>query len=526
MKVNTKINIVKIFLIIGAIMTTSGISLTLYNNFSTKLNTSTGEKDIKETTSFFLKNKENKYALFDITGKKMTDFIYTSVTSFINEKAVVKQDDKVGIIDTHGKMTVKFGKYKNISSASGLYKAEKENNHYELINGQGKVLYNMDSVDLKTYLDGDTYSILEDKKKKTYTVLNYEGKKLETFAKDENEKEPTTNAIDNYISVFYKGKNRIFNINTGKKVADFAAQEHYCVNQVVKDGKVIILNSCTKWYEKKDHQYYKIIDQGKIFDIEKECSTIITNEDQILCKTKETLEYLFNENYKRSLEVTGYKAYKNENEYATRKKGVFGEVDIYQNNKIVKNIACRSLAKTGYAKEGFYIVGTYDSRDCNTESGIYEFYKTNGEKAFDQSFRYADQFDTNSNAVVSENKKDYYLINNKGKKVGNFYDNIKSHYNYYIVTKENKKGMINKDGKEIVPCKYLNITLNKNQNKIYATLTLQDKNKEVYNLDDNRSLLTTSKSLEWRSYYIYVSDNTKKEYYTLEKGKLFFEERL
>ena len=86
-------------------------------------------------------------------------------------------------------MTVKFGKYESISSASGLYKAEKKDSHYELINGQGKVLYNMDNVDLKTYSDGNTYSILEDKKKKTYTVLNYEGKKLETFAKDENEKD-------------------------------------------------------------------------------------------------------------------------------------------------------------------------------------------------------------------------------------------------------------------------------------------------------------------------------------------------
>ena len=213
-------------------------------------------------------------------------------------------------------------------------------------------------------------------------------------------------------------------------------------------------------------------------------------------------------------------------EYAVRKKDTFGEVDIYQNNKVVKNIACRSLTKTGYSKEGFYIVGTYYSKDCNTESGIYEFYKTNGERAFDKSFQYADKFDKNSNAIVSENKKDFYLINNKGKQVGNFYDDIKSHYNYYIVTKENKKGIINKDGKELVPCKYLNIIVNKNQNKIYATLITQDQNKEAYNVDDNRSLLTTSRSLEWHPNYIYVSDNTKKEYYTLEKGKLFFEENL
>lgn len=526
MKINPRINIVKLFLIIGAIMATSGVCLTLYNNFSTKLVTSTSEKDIKETTSFFLLNKENKYALFNINGKKLTDFIYTSVTDFINEKAVVKQNDNVGVIDATGKMTVKFGKYKNISNASGLFKAEKKNGHYELINGHGKVLYNMDYVDLKTYTDGDTYSILEDNKKKTYTVLNYEGKKLETFAKEENEKEPTTNAADNYISVFYKGKNRIFNINTGKKIADFNDEEHYCVNTVINDRKAMVLNSCTKWYEKQSHQYYKIIDQGKLYDIEKECSTIITNEGHLLCKTKDSKEYLFDKNYKRSLEVSGYKAYINENEYAVRKKNVFGEVDIYQDNKVIKNIACRSLTKTGYATEGFYIVGTYYSKDCNTESGIYEFYKTNGEKAFDKSFRYADKFDTNSNAIVSEDRKNYYLINNKGNQVGNFYDDIKSHYDYYIVTKENKKGMINKDGKELLPCKYSNILVRKNKNKTYAILTTQSQMKEIYNLDDNRRLLTTNKSLEWHSNYILASDNTKKEYYTIEKGKLFFEETI
>ena len=53
-------------------------------------------------------------ALFNEDGKKLTDFIFTSTSDFVNGTALVKKDDAYGIINANGKMTVDFGKYNYI----------------------------------------------------------------------------------------------------------------------------------------------------------------------------------------------------------------------------------------------------------------------------------------------------------------------------------------------------------------------------------------------------------------------------
>ena len=167
--------------------------------------------NIKSVTTFFLSNEESKYALFNEDGERLTDFVYTSPSSFVNGTAEVSQDDKIGIINSNGKMTVDFGKYESITSKNGVYEVRDKNSKSYLINGDGKVLYNLEDASLHTYTDSDSYSVLEDRNAKKYYVLGSNGEELESFDITSNE-EVSTNAEDNFVSIFYNGKNYIFDL--------------------------------------------------------------------------------------------------------------------------------------------------------------------------------------------------------------------------------------------------------------------------------------------------------------------------
>ena len=169
-------NIKKIIIIIIILLAVAGCAFVGYKIFS-KDKTKKENFDIKETTSFFLQNSVSKYALFNENGKQLTEFLYTRVEDFVNGYAVVEIDDQEGIINENGKMTVPLNKYKYITLKGGLYSVseitEKSYNKY-LIDGNGKILYDLDKVDVNSFTDVDTYLIIELKEENKYTVINYE----------------------------------------------------------------------------------------------------------------------------------------------------------------------------------------------------------------------------------------------------------------------------------------------------------------------------------------------------------------
>ena len=63
------------------------------------------ETDITSSNVFFIKNEDNKYALFNDDGEQLTEFIFTSIDDFVNGTSLVRKDDAYGIIDSKGNMT-------------------------------------------------------------------------------------------------------------------------------------------------------------------------------------------------------------------------------------------------------------------------------------------------------------------------------------------------------------------------------------------------------------------------------------
>lgn len=97
------------------------------------------KKILSHQRPFFKKNKEGYYALFDTTGKQLTDFIFSKVEDFYNHTSVViTKDGKSGIIKDNGKYLVNLGKYKKIYSTGPLYKLITNDNKNKYINNGGK----------------------------------------------------------------------------------------------------------------------------------------------------------------------------------------------------------------------------------------------------------------------------------------------------------------------------------------------------------------------------------------------------
>ena len=167
-------------------------------------------ESLTDSTSFWISNDEDLYALFDVNGKQVTKFNYKYVgDEFVNGTTYVKNvDDQYGIISENGKMIADFGKYSYISQITGLYEVRDESYNKYLIDGKGNVLYELKNYSVTSY-DSDSFFILE--KEDTYHVLNYEGKELISFPIDSDADSPITSERDDYVSIFYNNKEYIIN---------------------------------------------------------------------------------------------------------------------------------------------------------------------------------------------------------------------------------------------------------------------------------------------------------------------------
>lgn len=511
---NNKKSKSKLCIMILLLVAVLGVIAFLYFKKDKKQN---NDFDINYSTSFFIKDANGKYALFNDDGKKLTDFIFTSVSEFANGTARVEKDDAYGIINTNGKMTVDFGKYSYINDEGGMYVVEGEDYNYFLINSEGKVLYNEEGMGLLDFSGRDIYLILKDTKNKVYKVLNYEGKEMASFSIDSNAKAPSTNDEDGYISVFYNNKNYILNSVTGKEVTSFDADLHYCINYVKEDGKIIIMNSCSIWGQSQT--YYKFIKDGKLYDLTDKCERVDYLEGNFSCKKNYTT-FLLDSNLNVGIDISN-SAYIDNNTYATEKDWKSESVDFYNNGSIVKNVGCRELSSTGHMKNGLYILKAYYRNTCGDDSDTYEYYKTNGEKAFGKSFKSAKMFDENDLAIVSEDKENYYLMDINGKKISQDYSDIHSRSSYYTVVKNKLEGIIDKNGNVILECKYKEVQPIKNIEK-YVILTTTDSKYIVYDIEKKSEIVTVDKSPSLTAHYIEVSKDGKNQYYTYN-GKMFYE---
>ena len=509
------------FLLIGLVVASfvaigSGVTLMFFNSSS-----SSNATTMRNETTFFLQNAEGKYALFNEDGERLTDFIYDFASGVINGTAQVRLGYEEGVIDSNAKMVIDFGEYDTINSRSGLYRGIKDSKHY-LLDSSGKVLYELGDDDEFESYDGSVfYSILRDEKKGKYYVLNVNGDVLKSFDISSN-KEIYTSSLENYISVSYNNMNYIIDALTGDEVISFDNNIPYCIARINEDEETMILGTCSS--SNSDTSYLFLTD-GNVVDVNNECDRVFYNHfDRLICE-KGNVEYLLDDNYKKSIEIA-YISYKDDKNYAKTNRTGDNSVEFYNNGSLVKSVDCRVLGDTSYIYNDLYLLGTYYNRSCGTEAGNYEFYDSKGEKVIDTTDDRAENYDSFGNAKVSEDGVNYYLMNSEGEQVSSLYDGINIlsiAEGYYGVAKNDLHGLIDKKGTEVIEPAYKAVTIYRVNDITYAIMTTDDDKNVVYDLNNSKEIITVNGHARLGENYIYTENNGMTQYYSYKNGKMFHE---
>lgn len=460
------------------------------------------------TTSFFIKNSDNLYAMFNEKGKKLTDFIYSSVDTIFNGSVRVKtKDGKYGILNEKGKYLVKLEKYDTIYQYGGLFKVKKDDTN-KLVNKKNKKVIKENDFEVETITNVDDFVIVVEKEE--YVVMNYNGKKIVSFKiNKDNTDLPTASEIDDYASVYYDGLTYVFNVKTGKILKKIKDDVHYCINSVSEDEKMLSLNSCVSWYETLDDVKYKLLINKKVKDLPEDCNKI-TIKDKVLSCTTDEGTYLLDNKYKLTDIVVSDISYKDSKNYA-RKKDT--DVEFIKNGKVVKTLKNAILSDKGYTKDGIYLV---------YQDNKYTYYDIKGKKLFKKDFVMATSFDEMGLARVSDDEENYYFINIKGKKVGEDFELSYLSKEHYIVTKDDKKGIMNPKGKMLIDFTYDDIEIKTYNDEYYAEVKKGDEYKVIC-LKDKKEVLKTSVQPIFYDHYIKVVEEDKTTYYTYTGKKLYEE---
>lgn len=483
-------------------------ALIIFTVISTAISNGSSKKDPTLSTSFFIRNKDYKYALFNENGKQLSKFIYSSADDFFNGVAIVQNEEgEEGVINEKGKTVVSFGKYEYLSSYGSLFKATEKDFTYSILNKKGKKIISRKAVDVHSFIGIPSFIIVEYEDNK-YEIYNYNGKKIKTLkaSKDEDAEDPSTNSLGQYTTIYYDGTTWVINMQTAKVITKIKEDKHYCLNNITEDEKTMTLNSCSDY----DETTYKVIKNKKVYDLSDKCDKVSIDNNLLVCK-KDSKNYLLNNKMEPIEETLSDMAYQDYENYAIKDED--GGVNFIKKGKKVKSLADVTLSDRDFITSGLYLI---------YKDGKYKYFDLNGDLAFDASYKRATNFDANGLAKVSEDGDKYYYINTKGKKVSEEFDSGYLSTEYYSITDDSKKGVMDKKGKMILDCEYDSVDIRSNKEIYYAYVQKNDKY-ELYNLKTKKVVLTNENKMSFYDHYVKITDGDKVSYYTY-KGKLLFEE--
>ena len=465
------------------------------------------------TESFFIKNKKGKIALYNESGKKLTDFIYENAGTFYNGVAfVMLKDAKYAVINEKGKEVIKSDKYDTISDYNGFFKARKGELYY-LLSNDGDELISGKSLSINTYNKYAPFALVSNGK--TYYVYTNDGTKLMEFKQKDSSSKPTVSHLNEYASVFYDGKTTVLNLKSKKVITEIKASDQYCVNNVTEDKKVITLNSCTSWFSSNSKaDNHGIISNNKFIDLSKKCNNFNVYGNTVVCSSDEAAYILKIKGSKveYSKNIRSNAAFYDFDNYAIRNIKS-GKVEFYKNGKLAASVK-GTLSALGKMEENTYLL--------SDEKG-FSYYNIKGKKAINESFKSAKAFDKNGNAIVGDGKS-YYLINGKGKTISEKYPSMSNYDKYYMVTNAaGNKGIINDKGKVVIDTNYSAINIKLRYNTYYAQAASEKGNKDIYNLDSKKKILSTTDEITFTDNIIKTAGKETKIYNY--KGKLIYSEK-
>ncbi len=520
-KINPKLLIIIVIAIIIVIVGIIFIPKLFGNNEKDNVS-----KSLTDSTSFWVRNSENLYAMFDIDGKQLTGFDYTSVNSeFINGTANVEnKNNEYGLISSSGKMIIEFGKYDYISQQYAVYEmTDKEYNKY-LYDSSGKFIRQLEKdEDIRSYIGEYTYALIESDTE--YKVIDYNGKEITSFAvsKDDSDiSSPKGNSKKNYVSIFYNNINYIIDISKGKLLLTIPDSRIFCISDINDENPdEFILNTCESSYDKEGS---KVVRNGKVaYSKESEYGSMKFNGSTVVYQSGDT--YLLDENGNEKTKANSYIIYKDYNNYVKQADGILNGAELYVNGALKEKLNCDNI-QGGYARHGVYLLDHCSGYGKGNK--IYLNY--DGTRINDKSYERAYEFDENGYASVSEDAKNFYVINLKGEKVSDYYSNNSSAekiYNvngtedlYYGTNEDGTTTIFKINGKKLVTGQ--NIQTQLSNNVIYAIIE-NDGKYTIRDLKKEKDIVTVDSKPNTYPNYFTTSVNSKTQYYSYTTGKLFYE---
>ena len=492
------------------------------------------EDSVTKTNSFFIRDgQKGNYALFDIEGNKLTDFIFEEYDTFANgATAVVNADGKYGIIDTNGKMVVDFGTCNYIYQEGSLYQCTTDDG-YKLLDAKGKTILTAD------YLDADspigyhlfTLVLVEAKDKEaTYIAYDYKGNEITSFPANKKSifSDVDMSSEGDFVTVFSDNTSYFFNAAKSKLLFTLNDDTQYCIQSVndVKPNEFIVDNCA---YGSASNQEFKLIRDDKVayskpggdgYDLYFENGAVIYSapgEDYLLDDAGDQVaDY-------RHTEFTDNKNFITQDDKATKTTA-----NLYINGEKKQQVSCQVSDIPAF--QGIYIL--HQCKDLDKGSEIYM--KKDGTILNKASYKYASAFDENGFATVSEDGKESYLINTDGdtvspkftSKSGSYQHitNIPGTKDFYYASNSDGTESVFKVGGDIIVTgdDIIYYSVDRDQDNI-CVIVQKGESYTVYNLTANKELTSVAKQPRFGQYYFTVDDGDKTQYYSYINGKMFHE---
>lgn len=462
-----------------------------------------------ESNSFFLKT-DNGYQLYSMNGSIITDTKFDKHNEY-NDYYIVKKDDKVGVINKKGKITVSFEKYERIETFLNFFVGYNGDNKY-IIDGNDNTI--IDLKDNEIYKsDSKSIFIVKNTKDKKIVLINKNGKPILNIPY--NTEDIYIKETEDYAVVFNNGINYLLDINNTKEITNFKSDRYYCVDKV--DKNQILLKTCKNNLFETNVEYRLVLD-NKVYNDDNSCSKMTLHNNTATC-TNSTGTFIYI-NGKNSLQLTKDIAYINGVNYA--KNSEKNGVDFY-NSGSTKHVDCRKLVSSG-SIDGLYVLTTSKGEGCNLELN-YELYDEKGNKVNDIETKDLSSLDINNNYLVKYDGK-YYLLNKNGKKISTSYDKIEQYKGFYIAENDYLRGVLDITGNVLLEVKYdiLNVIDVGDTKYVYGSII--DNQDIIYDVNNKKQLFFSHNKIKPTNNYFYVDNFGSRYYYSYINGKMFYKEEV
>lgn len=541
-----------VIVLIGILLIMGGLfGVPKLKDIFNKMSNKNSDKTVENET-FLLPNNSNLFAVFNVEGEKLTDFKYIAIDEFVNNTALVTNENgQYGIISSLGKELVPFGKYKEIQNIGAVYLARDPKDSYYLYNRAGKLVMNLNKnpIYLKNSANPNyQYAGILDNN--NFVFLNNAGEELLKipFVSNENTVDETGEKIkpnhhlyyDKYLLIFYNNHNYVIDITSKEIIVDFESPLIYEVGAI--NGNELFLKSShqsTKLNntENKNYEYKLIKDKTVVYTKthEKEIKYVYYNNNIIEFRDTDA-SYILTETGEKTLISNTQSIYEYIDHNNYLKRGENSSIQLYQNGEYKMEFNCKgsesSKDSSHYASSGVYVLKYCTGYDNNNET--YEeniIIKADGTILNNKTYYYVSKPDKNGNFVVSEDNETSFLIDFNGKKLSKNYYYSPYLSNHFIIeelsdkiyvgsNEDNTHTLFDIDGVEYKTAKYIELIHNESSSDIFVELEYDDYY-IIYNVTKKKEILKAENEPSYENGYIIIENDNTTEIYSYITGKKF-----